>query len=196
MGLLIWFVIVLIGAIVLAYLAVPGWAWATAAGVALLVAGATRVLPALLLLPLGLLFILIVPSLLIPQLRRWLYTAPVLSFYRKIMPPMSETERDALEAGTVWWDGELFSGNPDWGRMLTTRAPHLSAEEQSFLDNETEQLCAMIDEWKIISELHDLPPDVWRFIKDRGFLGLIIPKEYGGKQFCAYAHSQIITKLS
>ena len=196
MGLLIWFVVVLIGAIVLAYLAMPGWAWAAALAVALLVGGAARLIPALLLLPLALLFVVIVPSLLIPQLRRWLFSAPVLSFYRKIMPPMSETERDALEAGTVGWDGQLFSGKPDWNQMLTTRAPQLTSEEQAFLDNETEQLCAMIDEWKIISELHDLPPDVWRFIKDRGFLGLIIPKEYGGKQFSAYAHSQIITKLS
>jgi hypothetical protein len=120
----------------------------------------------------------------------------VFAFYRKILPPMSETERDALEAGTTWWDGQLFSGKPEWNDLLRTPPPQLTAEEQSFLDNETEELCAMIDEWQIISTLHDMPPEVWRFIKDKGFFGLIIPKEYGGKQFSAYAHSQIVTKLS
>jgi acyl-CoA dehydrogenase len=193
---LIWFLAIAIGAIALAYLALPGWGWAVAIAAALAIAAGAKLIPAIVLLPLAVVFVLITPSLLVPALRRWLYSAPILALYRKILPPMSETERDALEAGTVWWDGELFSGNPDWNRLLTTRAPQLSAEEQAFLDIETEQLCAMIDEWKIVNELHDLPPDAWRFIKDRGFLGLIIPKEYGGKGFSAYAHSQIITKLS
>lgn len=196
MGLLMWFVAIAIGAIALAYFALPGWGWAVAIAAALAVAAVAKLIPAIVLLPLAVLFVVLAPSLLVPALRRWLYTAPILAFYRKILPPMSETERDALEAGTVWWDGQLFSGKPDWNRLLTTRAPQLNAEEQAFLDVETEQLCAMIDEWKIISELHDLPPDVWRFIKDKGFLGLIIPREYGGKGFSAYAHSEIVTKLS
>jgi acyl-CoA dehydrogenase len=196
MGLLIWLVAIVIGKIALAYFAVSGWVWAGAIAAALAVAAVAKLIPAIVLLPLALVFVVIAPSLLVPALRRWLYSAPILAFYRKILPPMSETERDALEAGSVWWDGQLFSGNPDWNRLLTTRAPHVNTEEQAFLDVETEQLCAMIDEWKINNELHDLPPDVWRFIKDRGFLGLIIPKEYGGKGFSAYAHSEVITKLS
>ena len=196
MGLLIWFVAIAIGAIALAYLALPGWGWAVAIVAALAVAAIAKLVPAIVLLPLAVVFVVIAPSLLVPALRRWLYSAPILASYRKILPAMSETERDALEAGTVWWDGQLFSGNPDWNRLLTTRAPQLNAEEQAFVDVETEQLCAMIDEWQIINELHDLPSDVWRFIKDKGFLGLIIPKDYGGKGFSAYAHSQIITKLS
>ncbi|MEO8137233.1 MAG: acyl-CoA dehydrogenase, partial [Betaproteobacteria bacterium] len=160
------------------------------------IAGIAGVFPALVLIPLAVVSLALAASLLVPGLRRHLYSGPILAFYRKILPPMSETERDALEAGTVWWDGQLFSGRPDWNRLLTTRAPRLTAEEQSFVDNETGQLCAMIDEWKIINELHDLPPEVWQFIKDRGFLGLIIPREYGGKGYSAYAHSQIVTKLS
>ncbi|MBK8742371.1 MAG: acyl-CoA dehydrogenase [Betaproteobacteria bacterium] len=196
MGLLIWFAAILIGAIALAYFALPGWAWAAAIAGALVLAGFAKVLPGIVLLPLGALLVVLAPSLLIPSLRRWLYSGPVLTFYRKILPPMSETERDALEAGTVWWDGDLFSGRPDWNKLLATRPPHLTAEEQAFLDNDTGQLCAMIDEWKVITEWHDLPPSVWRFIKDRGFLGMIIPKEYGGKGFSAYAHSQVVTKLS
>ena len=196
MGLLLWVVAVAIAKIALAYFAVPGWAWAASIASALAIAAITKVIPAIVLLPLAVLLLVIAPTLLIPALRRWLFSAPILAAYRKILPPMSETERDALEAGTVWWDGQLFSGNPDWSRLLTTRAPQLNAEEQAFLDVETEQLCAMIDEWKVISDWHDLPPEVWRFIKDRGFLGLIIPKEFSGKGFSAYAHSQIITKLS
>lgn len=128
--------------------------------------------------------------------RRALVSARLLSIYRRVLPRMSQTERDALEAGTVWWEGELFSGAPDWNRLLTFPAPRLSAEEQSFLEVETEELCRLSDDWKITHELHDLPEEVWRFIRDKGFLGMIIPKEYGGKGFSAFAHSQVVMKLS
>jgi alkylation response protein AidB-like acyl-CoA dehydrogenase len=109
---------------------------------------------------------------------------------------MSDTERVALEAGTVWWDGELFRGNPDWNKLLAYPVPKLTAEEQSFMDNEVEQACALVDDWQVTSELNDLPPEAWQYIKDKGFLGMIIPKKYGGLEFSAYAHSQIVTKLS
>jgi acyl-CoA dehydrogenase len=196
MALIIWLLAFVAGALALAYFALPGWAWAAGIGAMLLVAGLAKVIPAVALIPIAVIVALIAASLLIPAARRRLYTAPVFAFYRKILPPMSETERDALEAGTTWWDGQLFSGRPEWNDLLRTPPPRLTAEEQSFLDNETEQLCAMIDEWQVISTLHDLPPEVWRFIKDKGFLGLIIPRAYGGKEFSAYAHSQIVTKLS
>jgi len=112
------------------------------------------------------------------------------------MPPMSQTEREALEAGTVWWDGELFSGRPDWRRLLATPRPALTADEQRFLDQDTEELCAMATDWEAATVYRDLPPHVWQFIKDRGFLGMIIPKEYGGLGFSAWAHSQVVTRLS
>ena len=113
----------------------------------------------------------------------------------RCMPPMSQTEPEAINAGTVWWDGDLFSGKPDWAKLLAFPQPTLSAEEQAFLDGETEELCRMAHDWDTYV-LNDLPPHVWQFIKDKGFLGMIIPKEYGGKGFSAYAHSQVVTKLS
>lgn len=129
-------------------------------------------------------------------LRRALISRSVFKTYKRILPQMSDTEREALEAGTVWWDGELFRGNPDWRKLLAYPVPKLTAEEQSFMDNEAEQACALVDDWQVTSELYDLPPQAWQFIKDKGFLGMIIPKKYGGLEFSAYAHSQIVTKLS
>ncbi|MEY3201798.1 MAG: hypothetical protein RIR70_1348 [Pseudomonadota bacterium] len=140
---------------------------------------------------------LFIASLLnISWLRRPFLSAPLLRLYRRILPRMSQTERDALEAGTVWWEGQLFSGRPDWNRLITYPTPRLTAEEKAFLDNETEELCRLSDDWQITHELHDLPPQVWRYIRHHGFLGMIIPKEYGGKGFSAYAHSEVVMKLS
>jgi acyl-CoA dehydrogenase len=129
-------------------------------------------------------------------LRRALVSRPIFRTYKRILPQMSETERVALEAGTVWWDGELFRGNPDWNKLLAYPVPKLTAEEQSFMDNEVEQACALVDDWQVTTELHDLSPQAWQYIKEHGFLGMIIPKKYGGLEFSAYAHSQIVTKLS
>jgi acyl-CoA dehydrogenase len=109
---------------------------------------------------------------------------------------MSQTEKEAIDAGTVWWDGDLFSGKPDWDRLLATPRPRLSAEEQAFLDGPVEELCAMCDDWEITHEHQDLPPRVWQFIKDKGFLGMIIPKEYGGLGFSALGHSAVVQKLA
>ncbi|MDQ5946758.1 MAG: acyl-CoA dehydrogenase, partial [Pseudomonadota bacterium] len=128
--------------------------------------------------------------------RRALISRPVFGTYKKILPQMSDTERDALEAGTVWWDGELFRGNPDWNKMLAYPVPKLKPEEQSFLDNEVEEACRLVDDWKVSHELQDMSPEAWKYIKDKGFLGMIIPKKYGGLEFSAYAHSQVVTKLS
>ena len=129
-------------------------------------------------------------------LRRALISRSIFKTYKRILPQMSDTEREALEAGTVWWDGELFRGDPDWSKLLAYPVPRLSAEEQAFMDNEVEQACALVDDWQVTSELYDLPPEAWQYIKDKGFLGMIIPKKYGGLEFSAYGHSQIVTKLS
>lgn len=128
--------------------------------------------------------------------RRTLLTRPVFTAYRKALPHMSDTEREALEAGTVWWEGELFRGNPDWSRLHAYPVPRLTAAEQSFLDHEVEEACQLVDEWKVTHELHDLPVEAWRYLKEKGFLGMIIPKRYGGLEFSAFAHSQVVTKLS
>ena len=129
-------------------------------------------------------------------LRRALISRSIFKTYKKILPQMSDTEREALEAGTVWWDGELFCGNPDWNKLLAYPVPKLTAEEQSFMDNEVEQACALVDDWEVTHDLQDMSPEAWKYVKDKGFLGMIIPKRYGGLEFSAYAHSQVVTKLS
>lgn len=129
-------------------------------------------------------------------LRRALIARPVLELFRRILPSVSQTEQEALEAGTVWWDGDLFSGRPDWNKLLAYPKPALSAEEQAFLDGPVEALCRMVDEWAITHEQFDLPQQAWQFIKDRGFFGMIIPKQYGGLGFSALAHSAVIAKLT
>jgi len=109
---------------------------------------------------------------------------------------MSETERAAIEAGDVWWDAELFSGNPDWRILMEAPAAKLSADEQAFLDGPVQELCAMLDEWEISWERGDLPPQVWDFMREKKFFGMIIPKKYGGLGFSAFAHSEVIRTLS
>ncbi len=142
-----------------------------------------------------LLFLIIFLPLFLSPWRRQFLIAPILKIYRSIMPSMTRTEREALAAGTVGWEGELFQGNPDWRKLWRIPKPGLTAEEQAFIDGPVKQLCAMIDDWDITHNRADLPPEMWQFIKDQGFFGLIIPKEYGGKAFSAYAHSQILTMV-
>ncbi|MBV1776970.1 acyl-CoA dehydrogenase [Burkholderiaceae bacterium DAT-1] len=132
----------------------------------------------------------------VPALRRIVLTGPIFGIFRKITPAMSQTEQEAINAGTVWWDRDLFSGKPDYTRLHGFGAPKLSAEEQAFLDGPTEELCRMIDDWKITHELKDLPPEVWQFIKDKGFLGMIVKKKYGGLEFSNYAHARVVTKIA
>ncbi|MFM0401793.1 acyl-CoA dehydrogenase [Paraburkholderia aspalathi] len=145
---------------------------------------------------LAIVFVLPALVLTIKPLRRTWLTKPVLDIFRKILPEMSPTERDAIEAGTVWWDAQLFSGRPHWDTLLGYGPATLSAEEQAFLDVECEQLCDLANDWETSMVWQDLSPETWQYIKERGFLGMIIPKQYGGKQFSAYAHSQVIMKLS
>ena len=131
----------------------------------------------------------------VPAIRRLLVSNQILKIFRKMLPQISQTEQEALDAGTVWWEGDLFSGKPDWKKLLAYPKPQLTAEEQAFLNGPVEQLCAMLDEWKITHELKDLPPEVWQFIKENGFFGLVIPKQYGGYGFSALAHSEVVMKI-
>lgn len=126
--------------------------------------------------------------------KKWI-TRYILNFYRKNMPTMSTTEREALNAGTVGFEGELFRGNPNWNKLMHYPKPELTAEEQAFIDGPVEELCQMINDWDITHYRADLPPEMWQFLKDKGFFGLIIPKEYGGKEFSAFAHSQVLIKV-
>ncbi len=140
--------------------------------------------------------LLIILIFLVDPLRRNIVTRPILNKFRRILPPISATEQEILNAGTVWWEGELFSGAPHWQKLLVLPKPSLSVTEQSFLDHEVEQLCAMIDDWKVTHIDHDLSPETWRFIKEKGFFGMIIPQQYGGLGFSAQAHSAVVTKIA
>lgn len=161
---------------------------------------ATAILCAIFITPwclvVGIPIILMSIILLVAPLREALIAKPAFNILSKAMPSMSITEREALEAGTSWWEKELFMGAPDWEKFDQYPYPKLSVEEQSFIDNEVQQLCSMLDEWKIHHKDKNLPPEVWQFIKDKGFLGLIIPKSFGGKQFSAFAQSRIMSKIA
>ena len=128
--------------------------------------------------------------------RRDTLTKPIFSWARGVLPAMSDTEREALEAGDVWWDADLFTGNPDWSKLLKIAPAELTEEERAFLNGPVDELCAMLDEWKIFWEWRDLPQDVWHFVKREKFFCMIIPKEFGGLGFSPYAHSEVVRKIS
>ena len=128
--------------------------------------------------------------------RRDFISKPIFALARNVLPPMSDTEREALEAGDVWWDADLFTGNPNWSKLLNYAPAVLTDEEKAFLNGPVDELCAMLDEWKIFWEWRDLPHEVWDFIKRKKFFGMIIPKEFGGLGFSPYAHSEVVRKLS
>lgn len=161
---------------------------------------AVAILTALILTPwallLGIPLIALSIIILFAPLRFNLITQPAYKTLANSMPSISTTEQEALGAGTSWWEKELFMGAPDWSQFEKYPYPTLSAEEQSFIDNEVELLCSMLDEWEIHHHLKDLPPEVWQFIKDKGFLGLIIPKSFGGKEFSSFAQSRIMSKIA
>src|SRR5882762_9306032 len=196
MPLAVWIVAVVAVSVALAYLNSSGWLWIAAGAAAILAGLVGGALTVDAFLVLGGIFAFGTMVLGAAPLRRLLVSRPLLAWYRGQLPAMSQTEQEAIDAGTVWWDGDLFSGRPDWGKLLALPQPKLTPEEQSFLDNETGQLCAMVNDWETTQVYQDLPPHAWQFIKDKGFLGMIIPKKYGGKEFSATLHSQVIQKLA
>ncbi|MEZ5827870.1 MAG: acyl-CoA dehydrogenase [Hyphomicrobiales bacterium] len=139
----------------------------------------------------GLLF-----ALSFPELKRKYVTIPAYGALKGVMPTISETEREALEAGTIGWDAELFSGEPDFAKLRRVAPITLTDEERAFLDGPTTELCKRLDDWRIRHELHDIPDDIWRFVCDEGFLGMLISKEHGGLGFSAQAQSLILGKIS
>ena len=146
-----------------------------------------------------LLWIVLIAAILIafvPSMRKQMITLKIMHAFRKVLPPISDTEREALEAGTTWWEAELFSGNPDWRFLRDTPAAKLTPDEQAFLDGPVEELCRMLDDWKITNEDFDLSSEAWQFIKENHFFGMIIPKEYGGLEYSAYAHSCVVMKVA
>ncbi len=130
------------------------------------------------------------------NLRRDKLTRPVYQFFKRVLPPMSATEQEALEAGDTWWEADLFRGAPDWKKWLDIPYPTLSKEEEEFLAKQTEELCAMISDWDIVHKDKDLPAAAWEYLKKEKFFGMIIPEEYGGLGFSALAHSTVVTKIA
>ena len=129
------------------------------------------------------------------QLRRDIVSSRLLNWYRGIMPKMSETEQEAVNAGTVWWEGDLFTGKPDWEKLLSTGKPGITAAEQEFIDGPVEQLCRMVDSWKVNFELADIPPEVMTHVRQHRFLGMVIPNEYGGLGLSSVAQTEVYTRL-
>ncbi|WP_298443378.1 acyl-CoA dehydrogenase FadE [uncultured Ferrimonas sp.] len=142
------------------------------------------------------LFALIAVPINVASIRKQYLTKPMLKAYQGIMPEMSDTEKEAIEAGTTWWDADLFSGAPDWKKLHNYAKPTLTAEEQAFLDGPCEEVMAMVKEHEVAHELADMPPEVWQYLKDNKFFAMIIKKKYGGLEFTPYAQSQILQKLA
>ncbi|EJL6550441.1 acyl-CoA dehydrogenase FadE [Vibrio cholerae] len=142
------------------------------------------------------LYLAVVVVLCLPSVRQSLISGKALAVFKKVLPAMSQTEKEALEAGTVWWEAELFKGKPDWKKLHNIQAPKLSAEEQAFLDGPVNEVCAMVSDYQVTHELADLPPEVWTFLKEKKFFAMIIKKQYGGLEFSAYAQSLVLQKLT
>jgi len=132
----------------------------------------------------------------VPSLRQSMISKKALAVFKKVLPAMSQTEKEALDAGTVWWEAELFKGKPDWNKLHQIKDPQLSAEEQAFLDGPVNEVCAMVNDYQVTHELADLPPHVWQYLKDNKFFAMIIKKKYGGLEFSAYAQSLVLQKLT
>ncbi len=171
------------------------WAWALPCAAAIAWWASSGVESPILFWTTTLVFVALAAFFGIPALRRAVVTPRLLRAIAPILPRMSDTEREALEAGTVWWDAELFSGKPDWKELLAFRSPPLTAEERAFLDGPAEDVCRMTNDWDV-ARRGDLPPEVWAFLKQHRFFGMIVPQRYGGLGFSAVGHSAVVTKLS
>ncbi len=195
------FVLLCLGAaIALALWRAPIWAWAVLVAVATLLIQTgvafgpmggftfTKIL--------GWLPAIALAALAYRPFRQQIVTRPAFRMVKKIMPPVSPTEREALEAGTLGFDAELFGGEPDWNRLRAVRPISLTEDERNFLEGPTEELCKMLDDWQIRAKDREIPENVWNFIKQKGFLGMLISKEHGGLGFSAQAQSLILGKVA
>lgn len=174
--------------VALAYAGAPAWLWAVIGITALTVVNAHW---------LAYVVVLVVFAVVgIAAIRQKLISSTAMAIIRKIIPPLSSTEQAAIDAGTVWWDAEIYSGKPNWQEFSSYPAPQLSEEEQAFLDGPVEELCAMVNDWQVVHKDRDIPQKAWKFIRENGFHSLIIRKEYGGMGFSHLAHAKIVGKLA
>ena len=196
MGLLIFILLLFIILILYTQTSLSGSFWINATGAVLIGLFLTGLLSPILFISIAVLFALITVTLTYAPVRKKLITKPLFAISQKTMPPISETERDAIEAGTIWWEAELFKGNPDFTAFRQLPSAKLSKQEQAFLDGPVETLCEMMNDWEITHENDCLPKNIWDYIKKERFLGMIIPESYGGLGFSALAHSEVVMKLA
>ena len=180
----------------LTFVGAPLLVWTAAIGALLVGLQATGVIGTTAFIVAGSVYAVLALLLNLRPLRRAVLTRPIFAAFKKVLPEMSSTEREALEAGDTWWEAEMFRGRPDWNKLLAFKYTQLTPEEQSFLDNECEELCKLCDDWKIEFEDKDLPEEVWAYIREKKFLAMLIKKEYGGLGFSANAQSAVVTKLA
>lgn len=196
MTLLIW--LLLIGAALILATRVRGsmLMWTGVVAAILVLAGLTGALSGPAAVVLWVVFAAVAVVLNVPDIRQRVLSGPVLGRIKKVLPPISDTEREAIEAGTTWWEADLFRGNPDWSKLRSFAAPEMTEVEQAYFDGPVEELCKMIDDWEITHELSDLPENVWKYLADQRFFGLNIPENFGGLGFSEYAVSQIVMKVA
>lgn len=179
-----------------AYLRLPMVVWNSILGIALLLFTFTGIAGLATLFILWALFLAVVVPLNLPNIRQKYISEPLLVFMRNAMPSISKTEQEALDAGKTWWETDLFSGKPDYAKIRDLPPSKLSDEEQAFIDGPVEELCGMLDDWQITQHEHDLPVEVWEFLKKHKFFAMIIPKSYGGLEFSALGHSSVVMKIA
>jgi acyl-CoA dehydrogenase len=180
----------------LAYFCVAAWLWTATILVTLLLISFFGKLSVITLLVLWLFFLIAALFANLKSQRLRYFTKPLVTKLAQRMPAISDTEKEAIESGDVWWEKDLFGGRPEWNKLLNIPAPKLSSEEEEFLANQVETLCAMLNDWDIVNKDFDLPPAVWNYLKQEGFFGMVIPKEYGGKGFSALLHSTAVVKMA
>ena len=191
-----WLLIFILTIGIAAYFRLPQTVWSAMLGVAVLIytfSDASSVATGLII---WCMYLIVVIPLNLPNIRHKYISQPLLKFMSNAMPNISQTEQEALDAGKVWWEAELFSGKPDFSIIRDLPAPQLSEEEQAFMDGPVEQLCDMLDDWTITNVDYDLPKEIWDFLKANKFFAMIIPKKYGGLEFSALAHSSVVMKVS
>jgi acyl-CoA dehydrogenase len=188
--------ILLLTAIGLAYFCVSVWLWTLTFAIVLVLVTICKHLSVLALVFIWMAFLVVAGFAMLKKQRVRYFTTPLVAKLSRRMPAISDTEREAIEAGDVWWEQDLFCGRPKWKKLHAIPAPTLTAEEQSFLDNQVETLCSMVNDWEITNVHNDLPPEVWEYLKRERFFGMVIPKEYGGRGFSALMHSTVVVKIS
>ncbi|OZG70719.1 acyl-CoA dehydrogenase [Hahella sp. CCB-MM4] len=189
------FLLFILAALILAYLGGEAIAWSLLLTIGILLY--SLIDPSLMgLLVLWAAYIAAITLLNLPDIRKQYLTTRIFDWVRKVLPGLSDTEKEAIAAGTVSWDGELFSGLPNWHHLLNLPKPELSESEKAFINGPVNDLCTRLNDWEITHERYDLPPEIWQFIKDNGFFGMIVPKKYGGLELSALAHSTAVMKIA